>query len=150
MNDLNVQNELRERIEQMYQRIWVQWFPTGVDQAEIVVVFVNQEQVDRGADVSSYSRILNRILISIVPGDINLDEEDALGRWSAWRSDLIHEMLHEFQDKVMTVATPEGAELNRSRSRVFRGPGHDDRFYSAITDRATFFNLTPLQLLNQI
>jgi hypothetical protein len=82
-------------------------------------------------------------LIVLFLPDGNLFDADILDvqEWPIWKRELVHEMLHEYQNKVIKKASNIGSVL-KSRS-CFLGPGHDDKFYSAVAEKAKYFNFTP-------
>jgi hypothetical protein len=136
--------DVTELIQKTYAAIWREWY-TNHPACLPAVVTVDLKCTDAG-----YSHKLNRIIISL--GDGNLDDYDILdaSTWNIWKYQLIHEMLHEYQFKALTEPSEAGSALYNSHPRRFWGPGHDELFFSAICDRAPYFNFTPKELLDRI
>ena len=65
-------------------------------------------------------------------------------------TEVLHEMLHEIQFKELTEPTPEGTRLYQKHGPYFSGPGHDEKFFSAIVDAAGLLNLAPDDLLGEL
>ena len=63
--------------------------------------------------------------------------------WSLVRGQLLHEMMHEYQFKVVKEPSVAGELLFATTRARFAGPGHDARFYTAIATLASHFELTP-------
>ena len=98
-----------------------------------------------------YSREEDTIWVRL--GEGNLTDTDNLDpvRWPIWRVQLIHEMLHEFQYKVVGAAvSAAGRNLCQQHQDKFFGPGHDEAFFTAIAKVAPCFQLTPEQLIKWI
>ncbi len=66
--------------------------------------------------------------------------------WSSLRRDVIHETLHEYQYKVQQTPSPAGQALYAARRRNFSGKGHNAVWYSAIAAWAHHFNLSGLEM----
>jgi hypothetical protein len=66
-------------------------------------------------------------------GDIEaLGPSPASGQSPVWETELLHELVHEHQFKLIRAASDEGRVLMRKDARGFPGPGHDELFYTAI------------------
>jgi hypothetical protein len=62
--------------------------------------------------------------------------------WSLTTGQLLHELLHAYQYKVLKEPSPEGCKLFSNSKARFFGPGHDELFYTAIATHAPHFGLT--------
>lgn len=72
-------------------------------------------------------------------------------RWPQWMVELVHEMLHEYDKKIVKIASPEGIALfGTSTTRFQNHPPDDSRFFTAIAERARYFNISPKELLAHI
>jgi hypothetical protein len=105
---------------------------------------------DRSANTSRYIIPKGPIHI-VVPlealGDIEiLDRSASSGQLPVWESELIHELVHEHQHKLIQTASDEGRSLMAGDKTGFPGPGHDERFYTAICVCARRLNLDPGEL----
>ena len=56
---------------------------------------------------------------------------------------MLHEMLHEYQFKVLKQPTEAGEQLFKTSKKRFPGEGHDAVFYTAIAVWAPEFGLSP-------
>ena len=103
-----------------------------------------------GSNASGYVASRDTIYMFVGDGDVldwdfKRDLADA-----AWRKELIHEMLHEHQHKVVKELSEEGKALFAKRPGAFYGPGHDEQFFTAIVDIAPKFGKTAEELLDFI
>jgi hypothetical protein len=87
-------------------------------------------------------------VIRIPVGEGNLDDPDILGDrplqdrfCPIWRTALIHEMVHEWQNKRVSEASPKAKEFHLRWKKICdgAGPGHDEKFCQAIFDIAPRF-----------
>ena len=140
--------EITQVIQDTYSNIWRVWYANHPGCIPAMVT------VDLDCTSAGYGHDLNRIIISF--GDGNLDDTDILdsGEWQIWKIQLIHEMLHEYEKKVLTAPSDAGRALFAAESASFRrllwGAGHEELLYTAICDRAPSFGLTPGQLISHI
>ena len=93
-----------------------------------------------------------------------LEESDDLNgiQWPRWYSELIHEMIHEYQKKVKPKISKEGKNLFKAYQISdsiakshngyfgFDGQGHDEIYYSSLCILASYFKLTPEELKKRI
>ena len=60
--------------------------------------------------------------------------------WAAWKRELVHELLHEYQHKVVRgKVSPEGRRLGAQHRGCFDGPGHGPDYFTAIAEKAPYF-----------
>jgi hypothetical protein len=134
-------DELEETIHTVYRRIWDDWYGmlTGVAKAKLVI--------EVGIKTSGYVGSEDTIFTYI--GERNLEDdigEDAAD-WPQWKRDLVHEMLHEYEVKGLKGPSREGDELWRNYPHAFGGSGHEAAFFTAIVEKAPYFNMTPEQFV---
>lgn len=136
--------EVTRLVQDTYTKIWRDWYASRPDCVPATVT------VDLDCTSDGYGHDLNRIIISL--GDANLDDWDILDvvGWPAWKIQLIHEMLHEYERKVLTAPSESGRALFAARPHPFWGPGHEALFYTAICDRAQYFRVTPEQFIGHL
>lgn len=143
--------ELRALVLSIYSRIWHDWY-SGRAGCTLAALTVDTDGTSAG-----YSHKHNLIIVSV--GEGNLRDRDLLDdpvynnplSWSVWMRDLIHEMLHEYEMKIIITPTPDGETLFSSFPHPFHDHmDHGPLFYSAICDRAPYFGLTPRELLEVI
>jgi len=71
--------------------------------------------------------------------------------WPAWRRELVHELLHEYQHKVVASKTsPEGIALEARHRRRFDGVGHGADFFTAIAEKASYFGISADDLISNL
>jgi hypothetical protein len=71
--------------------------------------------------------------------------------WPAWKCELVHELLHEYQHKVVAGrSSPAGMELEASHPSCFEGAGHGADFFTAITEKASYFGVSPEDLISNL
>lgn len=142
----------RKIIEDTYREIFEQWYGgLNIEMAELEIEFLDIP------NSCGYSNERNTIFLSLPTNEITqIDNESIFNlrfHWEDWYSDLVHEMLHEYQFKVIKTSTPQGEKLLNTVNKAllnFDGPGHDEVFYSAIFDRADFFELAPIDVVKRI
>ena len=137
-------SEVTRLVQDTYSTIWRDWYAERPDCVSATVT------VDLNCTSNGYGNALNRIIISF--GDVNLDDYDILDAsgWPIWKIQLIHEMLHEYERKVLTAPSEVGRALFAAHPHPFRGPGHEELFYTAICDKTPYFWLTPVQIIGNI
>jgi hypothetical protein len=143
-------SELQILVQSTYCRIWHEWYGLHPECSPASII-VNAECTNDG-----YSDTRNEIVISV--GDGNMDDDDLLeppdirerATWRIWMEGLIHEMLHEYEKKVVCVPSKAGRALYESRPNPWRGEGHEELFYTAVCDRASYFGMTPEELLDAV
>jgi len=105
-------------------------------------------QIALGATTSGYVASEDKIYIFVGDGDVTDWEFKRDMPEAAWRIELIHEMLHEHQHKLVQTPSIAGRALFAKRPGAFSGNGHDERFYTAISDIAPKFGMTPEDFLD--
>ncbi len=101
---------------------------------------------------SRYNKINNIIIISFpVDYDYN-DFQNNRDKWDPWKIELVHEMIHEFQNTVRPEVSEEGIKLYninqispsipRIGANGFSGNGHDETFYTAVDIFSSVLNTT--------
>jgi hypothetical protein len=106
-------------------------------------------------NVSRYEISTDTIHI-VVPlesiGDLSvLGPSATSGQSPVWETELIHELVHEHQFKLITTASEEGRALMASDKKGFPGPGHGELFYTAVCACAQRLGgLSPRDLLDRI
>jgi hypothetical protein len=144
-------SELQARVHGVYSEIANNWYADRDNWKPATV------KVEISSDHSAYSHEKNLILIRVEQGNLEaanvLDRPDIFDerRWPIWMPFLIHEMLHEYEKKVISAPTDAGIELHSKYPHPMWDPAdHGPRFYGAICDRAPYFNLSPRQLLGAV
>jgi len=105
---------------------------------------------ENNRDSSGYSSSRNELVIYLSDGDLQDWELPRFSGNPPWVTTLIHEIVHEYQDKRVAEASNEGVALMNDHKRPFDGQGHDEKFYTAIVAIAPAFNLTPEQFLQTL
>lgn len=142
--------------EEFYQKTWAAWFRERPDLQPAQLRFAIVDATDATGCDPYYSRSLNEIYLPVADGDLEdyassgYREADVFGLWTKWKMELVHEMLHEWQQRKPCAVTPAATALNQSHCRHFQGSGHGDDFYQAIIEQASYFQMTPQQLLDAI
>jgi hypothetical protein len=136
--------EVAQLIRSLHRSIAAKWY------AERPQYQIATLKFDMNSTQDAYGRWTNEIIVSI--GDANLDDSDILNSeaWPVWKRSLVHEMLHEFDRKEIVEANEEGRALYKKYRNRWGGPGHDERFYTAIASRAPYFGLSADQLVMTI
>lgn len=103
------------------------------------------------SDLSAgYNHSENLLLDPICEENLNdcdiLDEDG----WPIWKIQLVHEMLHEYQYKAVTQPSDQGIELYTRFKNTFSGQGHDEKFFTAIAEKASYFCITAEELVMRI
>ena len=135
---------LEREIRQTYDAIWNDWFgvqhPCKPVDLKIAVAPL---------DASGYSPSQDLIYLPLCDGDVE-DYTDLMAeplsadedRRRIWKQALVHEMLHEYARKAMKEPTPDGIRLREEHEFVWEPKEqHDDLFYSAIVEKASYFGL---------
>lgn len=132
-----------------YNRIWNDWYPSDgtVNKATL--------QIEVGDSASFYRRSQDCINIYVPECNFSDFEQIIDGRkyacskmgWYINQAELVHEMLHEYQFKMIKAPSEEGKALLAKKGRTFDGEGHDEKFFSAIVEKSSYFKLTPEELL---
>jgi hypothetical protein len=144
--------ECRELLQREYNRVWADWYAgrANLRPAALDVRF--------GDGSAGYSRTSNELLICV--SDENIPDFDRHLRgerhwsgklkWFVHQAELIHEMLHEYQFKILTEPSQEGLALSAKYRGKFFGPDHDELFFSAIAEKAEYFGVSADQFVNEL
>jgi hypothetical protein len=138
--------EVEKLIQETYSRTWEDWFGnnSGLVPAGL--------SVDLNCTDSGYNHIKNIIVISL--GEWEILDSDVLDpdHWPHWKGDLIHEMLHEYQFKIVKgKITTEGVELHRKYCTHFLEPiKHPPEYFTAIIEKFDTIGLPEQELIKQI
>ncbi len=132
-------------IRETYQEIWLDWFGSTEHVNNSTLLVWNS------TGSSGYHNDFDTIEITIQDG--TPDEYGAFSpeTWPSWKCELVHEMLHEFENKTLFAPSQAGIELFQNSAKTFPNhPKDDTHFFTAIVDKAAFFQLKPEQLLRYI
>lgn len=137
-------SEITRLVQDTYSKIWRDWYAGRVECVPATVT------VDLDGTCAGYGHTLNRIIVSL--GEGNLDDYDILDAEGSpiWKSQLIHEMLHEYESKVLAAPSEAGRALYTANPHPFWGPGHEELFYTAICEKAPYFGRTPVQFIGDL
>jgi hypothetical protein len=130
-------------VHQTHRNIWDEWY-AGFSYVRARL------QIELSDQSSGYSHSNNQIILAVPAW--NLDDPDILDSddWPIWKTELIHEMLHEWQMKTPCVVTAEAESLCRQYAPQDCGRGHDADFFQAVIEKAPYFGMTPEELLARI
>ena len=130
--------------EATYKRIWGDWYQ-GMSNVKPARHEVAVSDLSAG-----YSHSENWLYNPVCEG--NLTDHDILepDQWPIWKIDLVHEMLHEYAEKAIEIPSAQGIALHRVFKNKFYDRGHDEKFFSAIAEKASYFGMTPPQLIDRI
>ena len=131
-------------VRRTYERIWADWYASFPDARPATLAVENSDRS------GGYSPSRDLLLVAVPEG--NLEDFHILNArgWPIWKVELVHEMLHEFQSKRVDAPTPEGVALCARFRRRFSGGGHDDLFFTAVADRASYFGTSPEELIDRL
>jgi len=82
------------------------------------------------------------LYLYITDDQLGQETPDVDSPWPTWRVELVHEMLHEWEQKGLACPTAAGEALWRQHPGRFE-PDHQAAFFTAILDKAPYFHLTP-------
>lgn len=141
-------------IERTYRAIWNDWFEgIGVPRADFCVT---HDCADSG-----YRPKKNELHLSLPELNVeeaaddlrttyNIAPPPGIG-WPAWKRELVHELLHEYQHKVVVgQASPEGMKLEANHHGCFEGEGHGADFFTAIAEKASYFGISSEDLISNL
>lgn len=141
-------------LKALYLVIWFNWYHDQPD-ATPATVIVEFADGDDGYDRDThrmYFRISEANRDDILQGirsDFN-HRSDAV-EWPVWYTALVHEMIHEYQFRVLNdAATAEGQTLFDNPPKIWDGPGHGVGFYSAIANRAIVLHMPAAELCKSL
>ena len=119
--------EVRKTIERKYRALWTKVFGGHEGLSPAVL------DVSPVAGHAGYRPDHNVLMVGISPYDLSdpavlVPESDP-----TWLSDLVHEMVHEYQSKVIAGdATEEGRALRTRFAPLYPQPGHDETYFSGV------------------
>lgn len=137
---MKLEETYRQIIVSKYNAIFEKWYVkfSNIQKAEIVLEI-------NGIGHSGYSHNENKIIFRIPDGNLEDFNKVNYSRYPLlWETELLHEMLHEYQFKVLSKASSDGIRLfntyqiDESTPKLsngvsgFSGKGHNELFYSAI------------------
>lgn len=142
-------------VREFYDRVWQDWYRgyPHLRPARLVLVWEDESEGTPG-----YWKKKDELYVYLGEQDAEEIEKEKAGQryrlghlgWYIWKVNLVHEMLHEYQFKALKEATPAGRALRASVKHNFEGQGHDDLFYTAVAEKASYFGVTPEQLLSDM
>ena len=150
--------KFKKYIKSEYDKYFKEWYIDfeRINNSKLLIL------VDEFGFCTGYCKSCKTIMLSQNTGNLDDIEESFHNDWPSWKKELIHEMLHEYQDKVNFDATPEGSALFREFQETqtipkisingigFEGAGHDERFYTLICLFSVKFNLSPINFKKQL
>lgn len=140
---------LRQRHRWLWDRVFIGDAAT-LPRATIVLI---EESADTG-----YLSGSDTIRFSLGGHDLDdLDEatnnpsERDLQRWRVWEVEVLHELVHEYQCKVIRENVSEAGRSLQARIRnPYAGHGHGDTFYTALAEVAARLGYDPLEMLDHL
>ncbi len=149
-----VNDSIREYMTSVYQTLWNDWY-AGIEDAEPAQLDIRFQDGTDGYDNVEHKHYFfvsdgNRPEI-IDDRDNNFDLRSKPATWHNWYIVMVHEMIHEYQFKVLNDETTlAGQNLHDNAHKNFTGPGHGSGFYTAIANRAPYFHVTDVPAFIQI
>jgi hypothetical protein len=144
----------RAVIERTYCAVWNDWFAsTGVSRATFRLTH-------QCAD-SGYRPERDELHLNLPESNVEEASDDpgtnhsaapprGIG-WPAWKRELVHELLHEYQHKVVPAkVSPGGAALEANHRGCFAGRDHGADFFTAIEEKASYFGVSPESLISNL
>ena len=119
--------DVKRVIEDTYRDLWSRAFGghSGLMPATL--------EVRSQAMSAGYRQNHNTIVLGVGPYDLETDGIDKPERDPQWLSDLVHELVHEYQAKVVKgAATSEGQSLREQYSALYPQPGHGEDFFTGV------------------
>lgn len=119
---------------------WTEWYRTIPDAKQATLVI---EQSDH---MSLYRPKRDTLCLYVTDDQLG-EEAVAIGSpWPTWKVELVHEMLHEWEQKGTAGSSAAGEALWHQHPRRFQ-PDHQAAFFTAIVDKAPYFHLTPEEFI---
>ncbi len=99
--------------------------------------------------MSLYQPKRDTLCLYVTDDQLGQETPDVSSSWPTWKVELVHEMLHEWEEKGLSCATAAGEALWRQHPGRFE---LDDgaAFFTAILDKAPYFHLTPKEFLGTV
>jgi hypothetical protein len=153
-NETDRLREGRAVIERTYRAIWNDWFERmRVPRADFCVTY---DCADSGYRPKKDELHLSLPELNVEEASDDLRTNHNTGPppgvgWPAWKRELIHEVLHEYQHKVVAgQASPKGMQLEANHPGCFEGVGHGADFFTAIAEKASYFGISPEDLISNL
>lgn len=119
--------DVKKVIEATYRDLWAKTLG-GHPGLTPATLEIHQEVVEAG-----YRPIHNALVIGVSPDDLMDPGIDKPVCDPQWLSDLVHEMVHEYQAKVVKgAATSEGQRLRVQYGALYPQPGHGEDFFTGV------------------
>src|ERR1022692_1826910 len=146
-SDTDRLNQGNAVIEHTYYAIWNDWFAsTGVSRASF---HLTHQCADSG-----YRPERDELHLNLPETNVEEAADDAASNyrtatpptigWPVWKRELVHEILHEYQHKVVAgQASPGGTALEGEHRGRFRGAGHGADYFTAAEEKASYFGGSP-------
>jgi hypothetical protein len=136
--------ELKRAIDRTYARIWEDWYAEarGAKTARLVV------KVE--IKTSGYSVSTDTICLYVGERNLEDDIDEDAAVWPQWKRDLVHEMLHEYEAKGLRGVSPAGDALLHRHPHAFEPRDHQATYFSAIVEKAPYFQMTPEEFLTTL
>jgi hypothetical protein len=134
-------------IHRTYDAIWNDWFgQMDIAKSNLCLTY---ECLDSG-----YRPLTDELWLNLPEWNVADASEDVATHhdapppsgigWPAWKRELVHELLHEYQYKVVCRQTsPEGTAFEANHPGFFHGAGHEADFFTAIVEKASYFGVSP-------
>jgi hypothetical protein len=144
--------ESQQLLQREYDHIWSDWYAKhgGIKPATLKIHFAD--------GTSGYIHPSN--LLAIFISEENIPEIDRQLRgekhwsgklkWFVHQAELVHEMLHEYQFKILVEPNPEGRALFAKYRNKFSGPNHNELFFTAIAEKAAYFRVLADELVSEL
>ncbi|MCE9612907.1 MAG: hypothetical protein K8T26_01435 [Lentisphaerae bacterium] len=131
---------LEQEIRRAHAAIWEDWFGGHGCSLATLEIEVNDQ------NSPGFSPSKNLIYLPLCSGDATQYAPQGLyaddERWRVWKQALVHEMLHEYEHKVVKQPSDEGKSIRATHKVIFDPTAlHGDLFYSAIAEKAAYFGL---------
>lgn len=136
--------KLKRTIERTYARIWEDWYAEAraARRARLVIEVAIQ--------TSMYSVSADTICLYVGEWNVEDDIGEDAAVWPQWKRDLVHEMLHEYEAKGLRSVSPAGEDLWHRHPHAFDRRDHEAAFFSAIVEKAPYFQMTPEEFLTTL
>ena len=156
--------KFQKHIKTEYEKYFEKWYGDDktINKAKLLVL------IDENGFTSGYCKCCKTIIISQNSGNLeDIESTNILFHekdWPSWKKELIHEMLHEYQDKVNFKTIQQGIDLfhefqetpakpkisTKYHDLGFEGAGHDERYYTLLCIFSEQFNLSAIELKKQL
>ncbi|MGD0337961.1 MAG: hypothetical protein ABSB78_04170 [Bacteroidota bacterium] len=145
-------SEIVSILRSEYDRLWKDWYPTDANLKKATL------KIEFSMSTTFYRPSEDCLYIFIADGNLEDFENQIQGHchpmsklgWYIHQTELVHEMLHEYQIKMVHQPTEEGKALFAKYGPTFDGRGHDELFFTVIVEKASYFGLTPDEFLKEL